>query len=185
MKRVAALGALVTALVVAAVTAWVVVLAEPEAPAAAQPAATLDFAPPSVAVAPGLDVDREEVAAFVGALVDDPRGWRADLGDHMLRVVRAGDYDTTPMPGLIGYAYPDVHLVVITDEAWTKVNPRFAALGGTLDDQRTWIVLHELGHLLGHEHTECAEPGPAPIMRAVSYEVGACELNIWPRPELT
>lgn len=184
MKRLVALGAVVTTLVVAAVVAWVDVLTEHDRPAPVAAAVTT-YAPPAVEVAPGVDIDPADVTAYVAALASDPRGWRTDLDDYTVRIVPAGIGGTQKMPGRIGRAYPADALVVVSDEAWTDLGPKFAAVGGTLDDQRTWIVLHELGHLLGHDHTECPGSGPAPVMRATTYGLGGCVYNVWSHPGLT
>lgn len=180
MKRVVALGSVVTALVVAAVAAWVDVLSEPDRPTVAAAVATM-YAPPQVVVDPNVAVDQAEVEAHVAHLANHPRGWRTDLDQFTVRIVPAGVGGTQRMPGRIGRAYHAKRLVVISDEAWTVLGPRFASVGGTLDDQRTWIVLHELGHLLGHEHTTCSAAGqPAPLMRPLNYDLNGCTLNVWP-----
>jgi hypothetical protein len=183
MKRAFALGAVVLALVVAAVTAWVDVLSEPDRPTKPVAAAVTVFAPPKVLVDPDVDVDKAEVEAYVAHLANDPRGWRADLDHATVRIVRAGTNGTQRMPGHIAMAWPTEHRFTLSDEAWNVLGPKFAAVGGTLDEQRTWVLLHELGHMLGHPHIECPGSGPAPVMRAVSYDLDGCSYNVWPNPQ--
>lgn len=192
MKRivgVGVLGAVSAALVAVAVTAWVGVLAGEQPAESANQAASatsasppVRYAPPTVGVADGVNVDQAEVSAFVDRVVQDPRGWRTDLDQFTVRLVQAGNEGTQRMPGLIGYANPGQRTAAISDEAWTVLGPRFAATGGTLDDQRAWVVLHELGHLLGRPHQECPGAGPAPVMRETNYDLRGCGFNVWPNP---
>ncbi|MEV0214303.1 hypothetical protein [Micromonospora sp. NPDC050695] len=179
------IGAASTALAVAAVTMWVGAFTEtPTAPSPASvPVAAQRYKPPAVVVADGLHINRVEVAEFVERVVNDPRGWRTDLGQFTVRIVPAGAEGTQPMPGRIGQANPADATVVVSDQAWTTLGPRFAAVGGTLTDQRTWVVLHEVGHLLGHEHQPCPGLGPSPVMRDTNYMLGVgCTFNVWPNP---
>lgn len=183
MRRVAVLGVSVAVLWAAAITAWVVVW-----PANAVPRtepAPVRYAPPAVVVDAGVEVEQAEVAAYVERITSDPRGWRTDLDHLTVRIVKPGDMGTERMPGIVGTAHFDQATAAISVEAWTTLGPKLAAAGGTLDDQRTWIVLHELGHLLTDDgdHTECPGPGqPAPLMRATTYGIGDCALNVWPHP---
>ncbi|HEX5542394.1 MAG TPA: hypothetical protein VFX60_12685 [Micromonospora sp.] len=141
------------------------------------------YAPPRVVIDDPVDLEQAEVAREIARIVNDPRGWRTDLDHVTVLIVVPGSYQTDPMPGTIGHAWPEEHLVSISAEAWTTVGPWFAGIGGTLDDQRTWIVLHELGHVLGHKHVaNCPGSGPAPVMRPFSYDIGMCDLNVWPNP---
>ncbi len=55
----------------------------------------------------------------------------------------------------------------------------------TLDDYRTMLINHEIGHLLGQHHPESRCPGegqPAPVMAQQSSGVEACTANPWPLP---
>lgn len=179
MKRIVSMATVVTALWVAAVVAWVDAW-----PAVAQGhQAVVVYAPPTVEIAPGVDMDQAEVTAVVFGIVNDPRGWRTDLDEWTVRIVPPGTRGAGGLGALIGIAIADEHLALVTADGWTTLGPKFAAVGGTLDDQRTWIVLHELGHLLGHDHTGCPGAGPAPVMRAADYELGGCDLNVWPNPQ--
>ncbi|SBV27579.1 Protein of unknown function [Micromonospora krabiensis] len=151
----------------------------------AAPQQPVRYAPPAVEIDTGVDLDLAEVAVEVDWMVNDPRGWRVDLDQFTLRIVEPGIGGTTSMDskGHIGMAYDAEDLALITEEAWTVLGPRFAAVGGTLQDQRTWIVLHELGHLLGHPHVDCPAAGQmAPVMRGANFELGDCTYNVWPHP---
>lgn len=180
-RWVVGLGVAVAVLWAAAAVAWVD--AWPAVAGGHQPAA-VHYTPPKVEVAADVtDVDQAEVAAYVDRVVNDPRGWRTDLGQFTLRIVQPGYRGIRGINQLIGYAYRDEHLAVVTADAWLQVGPRFVPSGGTLDEQRTWVILHELGHLLGHEHVPCPGPGQvAPIMRTATYALDGCTRNVWPNP---
>lgn len=48
----------------------------------------------------------------------------------------------------------------------------------SLEDYRQYLVSHEMGHILGHDHVDC--PGhnqPAPIMMQQTLGIGACKAN--------
>ncbi|MEV5211320.1 DUF3152 domain-containing protein [Micromonospora sp. NPDC053740] len=184
MRRIVGSGVIAAALTAAAVVAWVNVLAGP--PAKGGTALVVVYAPPTIEIDDRVGLTHAEVAAEVGRLVNDQRGWRADMDLFTLRVVQPGVGGTTRMDstGYIGMAHFNARIALVTVEAWTVLGSRFAAVGGTLEDQRTWIVLHELGHMLGHrEHTDCPAPGqPAPVMRGTNWKLGGCAYNVWPNP---
>jgi Protein of unknown function (DUF3152) len=47
-----------------------------------------------------------------------------------------------------------------------------------LDAYRQYMVSHEMGHILGHDHVKCPGPGqPAPIMMQQTLGIGACSPN--------
>lgn len=47
-----------------------------------------------------------------------------------------------------------------------------------LEDYRQYMVSHEMGHILGHNHVACPGPGqPAPIMMQQTLGIGACSPN--------
>uniref|UniRef100_A0A6C0CJR5 DUF3152 domain-containing protein n=1 Tax=viral metagenome TaxID=1070528 RepID=A0A6C0CJR5_9ZZZZ len=48
----------------------------------------------------------------------------------------------------------------------------------SLDDYRQYMVSHEMGHILGYEHTTCPCPGcRAPIMMQQTKGIGKCKPN--------
>lgn len=176
------LAVVVVALWAAAIVAWVNVWPAVAGQSAATPA-PVRYAPPRVEVAAGVDIDQAGAAAYVEQVINDPRSWRTDLDRFTLRIVPPGYRDTDGLGHHIGRAFLAEDLAVVTADAWVQLGPRFAAAGGDLDGQRTWVVLHELGHLLGHvDHEECPGSGPAPVMRSADYVLGDCTYNVWPNP---
>lgn len=46
-----------------------------------------------------------------------------------------------------------------------------------LEEYRQYMVSHEMGHSLGHEHTTCPGSGPVPVMVQQTKGIGACTPN--------
>lgn len=47
-----------------------------------------------------------------------------------------------------------------------------------LEDYRQYMVSHEMGHILGYDHTTCPGPNqPAPIMMQQTLGIGECKPN--------
>ena len=47
-----------------------------------------------------------------------------------------------------------------------------------LDQYRQYMVSHEMGHILGHDHIDCPREGaPAPIMLQQTKGIGKCKPN--------
>ena len=177
------LGLVVAALWAAAGVAWVNVW---PAVAGDQTQPAHRYAPPRVVVDANVTgIDQGEVAMWVDQVVNDPRGWRTDFDRYVLRIVQPGYRGTYGIGQDIGRAFISEGYVVVTADAWMRVGPRFEAVGGTLGQQRTFVILHELGHLLDHPgHDACPGPGqPAPVMRAATFALDGCTLNVWPHPE--
>ena len=48
----------------------------------------------------------------------------------------------------------------------------------SLEDYRQYMVSHEIGHILGHEHVKCPCVGcKAPIMMQQTLGIGKCQPN--------
>lgn len=46
-----------------------------------------------------------------------------------------------------------------------------------LERYRQYMVSHEMGHSLGHDHVLCNGSGPAPIMMQQTLGIGKCSPN--------
>lgn len=58
---------------------------------------------------------------------------------------------------------------------WTKGAPESKL---PLEQYRQYIISHEMGHILGHDHIPCPGQGyPAPIMMQQTLGIGACTPN--------
>ena len=145
-----------------------------------------------VEVEQGLAVDGAAFAATVMATLNDPRSWGGDGsmsfartdGDAEIRVLLASpktvDALCAPLRtdgevscGRAGHA-------ALNLRRWVEATNENAA-DKTL--YRQYLVNHEVGHLLGHQHERCGGAGQlAPVMQQQSYKVAPCVPNAWPFP---
>ncbi len=143
----------------------------------------------------GLPLGIGAFADFVMETLNDPRGWGADGsvsfartdGDADIRVLvaSAGTVDTMCAPlatngtwscGRYGHA-------ALNATRWFTGAEAFLGGGGDLTAYRQYLVNHEVGHLLGRQHTGCPAPGTvAPVMLQQSISLRGCLPNGWPNP---
>lgn len=144
-----------------------------------------------VAVERGIrNIEPDAFATEVTRTLSDPRGW---TGDGRWRLQRVGDgspydftvYLTTPgtrdelCPGDDGYtSCRNGERVVLNVARWVHGVPRY---GAPLEAYRQYLVNHEVGHRLGHDHQKCPGPGrPAPVMQQQTLGLHGCVAYGWP-----
>lgn len=150
----------------------------------------------TVEVEPATGIALEEVLPVVRrALENRTRGWTADGSVRFQRVDDPSEADVrvvvaTPASvdahcGVVDletngiYSCWDGQRTMLNQHRWEHGAADFPDLGR----YRTYLVNHEVGHALGHDHVDCPEPGTrAPIMMQQTRSVGACEPNGWPHP---
>jgi hypothetical protein len=146
-----------------------------------------------VVVEKGLPVDRKVFADAVMATLNDPRGWssvdgvtfaRTDGDDHDFRVVLAGPDVTDELChpldtggslscGVIGSA-------VLNFRRWVHGSDAWRSDAG----YRQYLVNHEVGHVLGHQHDQCAGKGKrATVMVQQTLSTQGCRPQPWPAPD--
>jgi hypothetical protein len=145
-------------------------------------------------------VDLEQLAAKIDAVLGDPRSWIAS-GTVRFQRVPAGDdidYDFTIhlathdtagrmcRAGGIGTAtgYTSCRVpgkVILSLDRWFQSVPYYTDAHVALDTYRTYAVNHEVGHELGHGHQLCPSAGrPAPVMQQQTLGLHGCTANPWP-----
>ena len=72
--------------------------------------------------------------------------------------------------------------VYINDDRYMNASESYRALGISVDNYRTMVINHEVGHWLGHDHIVSCETstGLAPIMLQQSTGLRGCRPNYWP-----
>ena len=146
----------------------------------------------SVAVEGGLRVDPVEFARTVEVVLGGPHGWsaagilfrRVSTGDVDFRVVLASpaltDALCAPLRTNGRFSCASGSVAVLNEERWAT---GAEAYGNQLERYRTYMVNHEVGHVLGHGHAWCPEAGaPAPVMVQQTKGVEPCRPNPWPLP---
>jgi hypothetical protein len=148
-----------------------------------------------VRVEKGLPYDADETARLVQTTLSDPRSWVGG-GDWRLELVsEASRADFTVFlatPGTVdSYCWPLRTYGRVSCQAGNRVMLnawRWAhgadAYGSDVGAYRQYLVNHEVGHRLGHNHVGCPGKGKrAPVMMQQTKGVGACEANPWPAPK--
>jgi hypothetical protein len=144
-----------------------------------------------VAVERGIaNIEPDAFAAEVTRTLSDPRGWTGDGRWRLQRVGNGSPYDftvylTTPgtrnefCPGDDGYtSCRNGERIVLNVARWVHGVPRY---GAPLDAYRQYLVNHEVGHRLGHNHEKCPGPGrPAPVMQQQTLGLHGCVAYGWP-----
>lgn len=150
-------------------------------------------------------IDLKQFADTVQSVLSDPRSWaghdgvalqRVDTGRIDIHVTLVSSMTTRKLCGYdialetscflaAGHDSP-VNRVVINDSRWVR---GAAAYVGDLAAYRIYLINHEDGHALGHEHAhECLSGGLAPAMmqQTIGLRSAAtgqlCAANPWPYP---
>jgi uncharacterized protein DUF3152 len=151
-------------------------------------------------------INLTQYAAQVQSVLSDPRSWpghasialqRVDTGPADFHVTLTSSYTVRNLCGYdlqietscfvpAGTAGSDVNRVVINDSRWVRGD---AAYVGDLNAYRVYLINHEDGHALGHQHAhQCLPGGLAPVMMQQTIGLKSavtgkmCQANPWPYP---
>jgi hypothetical protein len=151
-------------------------------------------------------IDLTQYAKLVQQTLSDHRSWAGHAGVALQRVDSGPvDFHVTltssyTVRNLCGYDLPietscfvpagtansDVNRVVMNDARWVRGD---AAYVGDLNEYRVYMINHEDGHALGHQHAhQCLPGGLAPVMMQQTIGLKSavtgqmCSANPWPYP---
>jgi hypothetical protein len=142
----------------------------------------------SVAVEGGLRISPRRFARTVARVLHDPRGWEgAGYAFHRVghdadvEIVLASPATTdrlcAPLATLGRYSCAEGARAVLNFLRWRLGASSYASL----TRYRTYMINHELGHLLGRAHALCPAAGArAPVMVQQTKGVAPCRPNPWP-----
>lgn len=154
-----------------------------------------------VAVEEGLPVTVDQFTQTVDATLGDARSWvgagtvrlrhvagkaAANFTIYLARAQTAyqlclvGDVDIN----IDGVPYTSCRVgskVVINADRYLRGVPDY---GAPLADYRQYVINHEVGHWLGHDHVNCPGAGqPAPVMQQQTLGLQGCVANSWPQAD--
>lgn len=76
--------------------------------------------------------------------------------------------------------------VILNFDRWQGASSAWNSAGGSLDDYRSMVINHEVGHWFGFGHAFCGGAGqPAPVMQQQSISLAGCAFNPWPKANET
>lgn len=151
----------------------------------------------AVKVEKNLPYEADAVARAAQTTLSDPRSWIGG-GDWRLELVsdpaKADFTIFLATPDTVDrYCWPLRTYGRVSCQAGNRVMLnawRWAhgadAFGSDVSGYRQYLVNHEVGHRLGHNHVGCPGKGKrAPVMMQQTKGVGSCKANPWPSPKRT
>jgi hypothetical protein len=137
----------------------------------------------------GLPFDASEFAHEVHRVLNDRRSWgfrfqRVDHGRVEIRVSLSSPSMTNrqclPLRTIGQLSCWNGRRAVVNAVRW---NAGATGYGSDVASYREYVINHEVGHGLGHNHVSCPKPGRrAPVMLQQTKSLYGCRPNPWPSP---
>lgn len=126
--------------------------------------------------------DHENIAFLICTYLNSPDGWGylfepVDSGEQVL--IRLSTPKTITekcgLSGNLSCAEMNGKHMYLNSDRWFHGADKSKL---SLTDYRQYMVLHEIGHILGHDHKKCpCKNCPAPIMMQQTKGIGECRPN--------
>lgn len=143
-----------------------------------------------IGFADGLKLQKGRVIKKIRETLNDKRGWRrmgytfqeneTDNFNFDFVIYFTTNNYIEKVCNFTGLSCADTssNIIYINTENWR----RGSKLSGlNKDDYRTYIINHEVGHLLGRDHSTCGKGGTrVPVMVQQTLGIGNCKPNPWP-----
>ena len=144
----------------------------------------------------GIGIEPARAAEEVAGILADERGWRttdAASFEHVADPATAEFTISIASPPLVDELCLPARTngrwscrvgedVVLNSDRWLHRTPTY----GDTSVYRAYMINHEVGHLLGHDHERCGGEGlAAPVMLQQSIDLGGCLPNAWPTDDGT
>lgn len=134
-------------------------------------------------VDPGVQYDPKQFRDEVTIYIADPDGWAREYtfeyaSSGKAKLIRLSSPSTLKQEGCqddaLSCAILGGDLIWLNVDRWLHGS---AASKLPLIDYRQYMVSHEMGHSLGHDHVKCPGYGPAPVMMQQTLGIGNCTPN--------
>jgi hypothetical protein len=138
----------------------------------------------------GLRVQRQRIIRKVEETLSDKRGWTRMGYKFVLIEGKKESVDFTiqfvsnsyveRICNFTGLSCADTNTKTIYMNIYNWRNGRSLS-GLNTDDYRTYMINHEVGHILGRGHLQCGNRGTrVPVMVQQTLGIGDCRPNPWP-----
>jgi len=132
--------------------------------------------------------DIEAFASNVAETLTDSRGWgqianfkRGQSTNFIIVLTEASQVPSFSSGCSAQWSCRAGNYVIINEDRWLGASDSWNSSGGSLRDYQHMVVSHEVGHWLGHGHTNCSGPGQlATVMQQQSISLQGCKHNPWP-----
>lgn len=153
----------------------------------------------TVEVEGGTGVDEAGYARLVRDVLADARGWETQDQVHFVNVspeqVAAGEQADVRITLATPETVDELCAPMATEGRVSCSNGEYVALNAVRWEQgvpsypddllhyRIYLINHEVGHAIGHDHEACPGPGrPAPVMLQQTLGLDGCTRYPWPVP---
>lgn len=138
-----------------------------------------------------LNMNEALVENKIKSVLQDKRGWishgyifeqidKKYKSDIVIKIVPAKTVEKICSFKGLSCADLDNNTIYLNVNRWRR-GSKYSKLN--LYNYRIYLINHEIGHLLGRDHSECLKPNSkVPVMVQQTLGIGKCKPNPWPLP---